>query len=187
MIEYPLVVILTHRKGCALALLRHKDDTHFLTHRSPEKTAENLLEAYLGILSMASYCASQIKTLAVGTGPGSFTGLRLGCAFANGIALGQGCALLSIQTEFAPFFLKDYPFENQDDLEEFKRQLGPHDPKDDSSGAVTFFDVQEAIQKIKNNQFQKVTILEPQYGREPGPVIKLRGIQNAGRSSTTKT
>ena len=176
MIEYPLIIILTHRRGAALGLLKDEDD--LIVIRVLGKTAENLLDAYLSILKLAKLNSVDIKTLAVGTGPGSFTGLRLGCAFGNGIKLGQNCQLISLKTELVPYFLNETFFANEEDLQEFKNQLGEYNPEDESSGFVTFFDLLDAIEKLKSNAFEMVAELEPHYGREPGPVIKLKGMQN---------
>jgi tRNA A37 threonylcarbamoyladenosine modification protein TsaB len=203
---FPLVIILTHRKGAALALLNTLDDENFLVERTEGKTAENLLRSYENLLKKSSYKSIEIQSLAVGVGPGSFTGLRLGCAFANGIKIGQNCHLIPIKTEFASHYLQDNYFkiyspelkplkennstsythrsenlENQNHMsieahrENFIEQLGDYDPSDESSGLVTTYDILNAIEKLKN-QFTTVAVLEPNYGREPGPVLKLRGI-----------
>lgn len=189
---YPLVIILTHRRGAALALLKKEDDQNPIFIRILGKTAENLLDSYNSILKVAKLNTRDIQTLAVGVGPGSFTGLRLGCAFANGIKLGQNCHLIPIKTELASYFLNlpenffsnnptqqdlNLVKESENDLMEFRNQLGDYNPDDESSGFVTFFDLLDAIEKLKMNA-SEVNVLEPNYGKEPGPVLKLKETMN---------
>lgn len=50
------------------------------------------------ILRQAGIELKDLRGIAVGTGPGSFTGLRVGVAYAKGIVLGLGCALVGIPT-----------------------------------------------------------------------------------------
>ncbi|HXW84287.1 MAG TPA: tRNA (adenosine(37)-N6)-threonylcarbamoyltransferase complex dimerization subunit type 1 TsaB [Candidatus Binataceae bacterium] len=54
----------------------------------PNTVAELLREAHLGLRDLGA--------VAVGIGPGSFTGLRVGLSYAKGVALATGCALAGI-------------------------------------------------------------------------------------------
>ena len=49
-----------------------------------------------GLLHRAGLSAAQLKGIAIGIGPGSFTGLRVGLSYAKGLKLAIGCALLGI-------------------------------------------------------------------------------------------
>jgi tRNA threonylcarbamoyladenosine biosynthesis protein TsaB len=55
-----------------------------------------LPEAVAGLLGVAGLAASRLKAIAIGIGPGSFTGLRVGLSYAKGLKLATGCALLGI-------------------------------------------------------------------------------------------
>ena len=48
------------------------------------------------ILGAAGLTLGEVGAIAVGTGPGSFTGLRIGLSYAKGIAMASGCALVGI-------------------------------------------------------------------------------------------
>ena len=48
------------------------------------------------ILGAAGLTLGEVGAIAVGIGPGSFTGLRIGLSYAKGIAMASGCALVGI-------------------------------------------------------------------------------------------
>jgi tRNA threonylcarbamoyladenosine biosynthesis protein TsaB len=48
------------------------------------------------LLRAAGLSIPDIGAIAVGTGPGSFTGLRIGISYAKGIAMASGCALVGV-------------------------------------------------------------------------------------------
>jgi tRNA threonylcarbamoyladenosine biosynthesis protein TsaB len=55
-----------------------------------------LPEAVAGLLGVAGLATGELKAIAIGIGPGSFTGLRVGLSYAKGLKLAIGCALLGI-------------------------------------------------------------------------------------------
>jgi tRNA threonylcarbamoyladenosine biosynthesis protein TsaB len=48
------------------------------------------------LLRAANVSIRDVGAIAVGTGPGSFTGLRIGLSYAKGIAMASGCAMLGV-------------------------------------------------------------------------------------------
>lgn len=58
----------------------------------------DLAPAVLQALARAGLQVSDLQALAVATGPGSFTGLRVGLALAKGLALGHHLALVGVPT-----------------------------------------------------------------------------------------
>ena len=65
-------------------------------HRQPSSHAELILPLIDRLLAEASWPRASLDRIVVGIGPGSFTGLRVGLALAQGIALGLDCPLIGI-------------------------------------------------------------------------------------------
>jgi tRNA threonylcarbamoyladenosine biosynthesis protein TsaB len=66
------------------------------THVRPKQSAEQLLPMIAELLAEAGWSRSQIDRIGVSVGPGSFTGLRVGIACAQGLAMGLGLPLLGV-------------------------------------------------------------------------------------------
>lgn len=165
-----------------------KDKKHFFTNegifeflnfktllfsRALGKTAENLFAIYKHSLQKSSLHSYDMKTLVVGVGPGSFTGLRLGCAFVNGMKIASPeMRLFPVSTYLTPELL-NICRENSCE-EDCKKQLGDYQLDDESTGYITFYDLITCLLKVEEEKRQFVDSLAPEYGREPGPVLKLR-------------
>jgi tRNA threonylcarbamoyladenosine biosynthesis protein TsaB len=67
-----------------------------VAYEGPEGHAERLLPAVEQLLAATGVSRSQIDRLAVGVGPGSFTGIRVGVALAQGISLGLGRPVVGV-------------------------------------------------------------------------------------------
>jgi tRNA threonylcarbamoyladenosine biosynthesis protein TsaB len=83
------------RRG-SVALVEHGKIIAAREHSTPNAHGEHLLELVNQACADAGWRPSQIERLAVGIGPGSFTGLRVGIAFAQGIAIGLGLSLCGV-------------------------------------------------------------------------------------------
>jgi tRNA threonylcarbamoyladenosine biosynthesis protein TsaB len=66
------------------------------THEEPNAHAERVLGLVERALSEAKLTRRDLERIAVGVGPGSFTGLRVGIALAEGIALGLERPLVGV-------------------------------------------------------------------------------------------
>lgn len=68
------------------------------TWRAQRRHADELFPTIERLLGLARSGVADVSAVAVATGPGSFTGLRVAIAAAQGIARGAGAALVGIST-----------------------------------------------------------------------------------------
>jgi tRNA threonylcarbamoyladenosine biosynthesis protein TsaB len=66
------------------------------THLRPKQSAEQLLPMIAELLAEAGWSRTALDRIGVSVGPGSFTGLRVGIACAQGLALGLGVPLVGV-------------------------------------------------------------------------------------------
>ena len=78
--------------------LYHKDQVHATSIHVGQKHAEYTINTLREFLDDHELSVAQIKGIAYGKGPGSFTGLRIGCAIAQGIAFANDIPLVGINT-----------------------------------------------------------------------------------------
>src|SRR5438270_7293238 len=94
----PLLAIETAGSACSAAVMRDG-----MTLASERRTmrhghAEALLPMIERVVTAAGLRPSQLATIAVATGPGGFTGIRVGLAAAQGIALAAGARLVGVSS-----------------------------------------------------------------------------------------
>lgn len=95
-----MIVLGIHTAGpaCDLALIRDHQalaQTKVLMNRGQDAQLPGLLQ---DLLKEAEMPVQAIDRLAVVTGPGSFTGIRVGVAFARGLSLATGAPCLGVTT-----------------------------------------------------------------------------------------
>jgi hypothetical protein len=136
-------------------------------------TAENLADLYRSALASSGRSEASVSALGVVTGPGSFTGLRLGCAFANGLALGRQRECWSVSGVLpaqVPSLLQSIKYELHSG---FAGEVSG-DLDDPFAALASFADLFVHLDNWARSEAQCVDVLEPVYGREPTPVLKLR-------------
>lgn len=86
----------TSTSQAAVALVEHGRLVLTRAHTRPKQSAEQLLPLIAALLDEAGWQRASIDRLGVSLGPGSFTGLRVGIACAQGLALGLGVPLVGV-------------------------------------------------------------------------------------------
>ena len=90
-----IVALETSSRPPSIAV-RSAERTLALTLEEGRRHASDLLGALESLLSTLGEDASTIQTVIVGTGPGSYTGLRVGIATALGLSRGSGAQLRAL-------------------------------------------------------------------------------------------
>src|SRR5258708_8581276 len=78
---------------CSVALWRDAEIAA-LERLAPNRHSELALPMLEGLLKTSGLSAAQLDAVAFGAGPGSFTGLRIACALAHGLALARGLPVI---------------------------------------------------------------------------------------------
>lgn len=136
-------------------------------------TAEHLSHLYTRSLDQIGITEQQISAVGVLVGPGSFTGLRLGTAFANGLNFGRSRKLWAIESHPESNLVDELKAEHKQVLPEFWGQSST-DQHDPYAVPLAFADLYLSLMQWTQGRARVVERLEPRYGRDPTPVIKLR-------------
>jgi tRNA threonylcarbamoyladenosine biosynthesis protein TsaB len=92
-----LAAIETSTDWCSVALWAG-GEIAALEQRAPNRHAELALPMLERLLAQAGREAGALDAVAFGAGPGSFTGLRIACAIAQGLAFARGLPVLGVST-----------------------------------------------------------------------------------------
>lgn len=94
----PLLAIETSEKLCGVSLLLNEIEYYSAKIFLPHSHSEKLFELIEILRDSSSIKLNEIKSVAVSSGPGSFTGLRIGMAAAKGIAAGLNIPIIPVPT-----------------------------------------------------------------------------------------
>ena len=92
-----ILAIETSSDACSLSLSFNDDDFHF--HEIlPKQHTERLLIEIKALLENANAQLHDLNAIAVGCGPGSFTGIRLACSIAQGLAFSNDLRTIQVSS-----------------------------------------------------------------------------------------
>jgi tRNA threonylcarbamoyladenosine biosynthesis protein TsaB len=92
-----LLALDTSTEYCSVALLLGDELTHLETH-AVQRHSELILPMIEDLLHAAGLELARLDGIAFGAGPGSFTGLRIACGVAQGLAFGAGLPVVPVGT-----------------------------------------------------------------------------------------
>ncbi|MGH2464691.1 MAG: tRNA (adenosine(37)-N6)-threonylcarbamoyltransferase complex dimerization subunit type 1 TsaB [Candidatus Limnocylindrales bacterium] len=105
----PLLAIDTATSQAVVAVERPGAQPAVVSWPAGQRHGEELLEAIEGLLGAAGIEPGELGGIVVGTGPGAFTGLRVGLATAKGLAHALGLPIVGIATGTALLASADGP------------------------------------------------------------------------------
>ena len=83
---------------CAAALRWGDDQVAHVTEDMAKGQAERLMPLLQALLDQEGYSWADLDAVAVGIGPGNFTGIRIGVSAARGLALGLGIPAIGVSS-----------------------------------------------------------------------------------------
>lgn len=92
-----ILAIETATSSCAVAL-RINQEIITLSEVGSNIHSQVLLSMVQTLLAQANISVSELDAIAVGQGPGSFTGLRIGVGVGQGLAFGADCPMLGVSS-----------------------------------------------------------------------------------------
>ncbi len=98
MVEFITLAVDTSTRAGQIALLHDRNPASVLSLEEGSAHGRELAPAIAALLAGDKVRPGDVSLVAVGLGPGSYTGLRVGAATALGFALGTGCPLSGVSS-----------------------------------------------------------------------------------------
>jgi tRNA threonylcarbamoyladenosine biosynthesis protein TsaB len=94
----PILAIETSGARCAAAVRIDEKTTFEIDATAPRRCAEKIATVVERALELAEAGFEDLGAVAVSSGPGSFTGLRIGMSFAKGVAFAKNLPIVPVPT-----------------------------------------------------------------------------------------
>ena len=102
---FPILAIETSSELCSVALIFNEKKFSEINFLDKHVHSESLMIFIDKLLEISKLKISEIKSIAVSSGPGSFTGIRIGYSAAKGIAFGLNLPIIPVPT-FSAFAME---------------------------------------------------------------------------------
>jgi len=96
--EKPILAIETSNEICGAAILFNEEKFAETNLKIKHIHSEKILEVVESVLKITNIKLNDCKAIAVSSGPGSFTGLRIGMSTAKGLAFGANLPIIPVPT-----------------------------------------------------------------------------------------
>jgi len=93
-----IIAVETSTEICGIAYIENGNCVYLVEDRIPRQHAEKLPLFYNELIEKTRLNLSEIDTIAVSIGPGSFTGLRIGLSYSKGLAYSQNKPIVPVPT-----------------------------------------------------------------------------------------
>ncbi len=93
-----ILAVETSTEKASVCLLRDGEEMSYFSEDGTRAHNKQLFVMIEGSLRQAGISAGDVDIFAVGTGPGSFTGLRVGVSAVKGLAMGAGRKIIPIRS-----------------------------------------------------------------------------------------
>ncbi len=94
----PILAVETSSDLCSVALMLSDDEYISFDIKQKNIHSEKLVPMIQSVLETASLRINDLSYMALSTGPGSFTGLRIGMSAVKGLAFGSGIGICPVPT-----------------------------------------------------------------------------------------
>ena len=94
----PILAIETSEKNCGVCLYFNPEKYFDFSFRLKNAHSEKIFELIDKLFQTADYSLQEIASIAVSSGPGSFTGLRIGMSASKGLAFGSSLPIIPVPT-----------------------------------------------------------------------------------------
>lgn len=94
----PILAIETSEKNCGVCLYFNSEKYFEYSFRMKNAHSEKIFELIEKIFSSSGISINETGCIAVSSGPGSFTGLRIGMSAAKGLAFGSSLPIIPVPT-----------------------------------------------------------------------------------------
>jgi tRNA threonylcarbamoyladenosine biosynthesis protein TsaB len=96
--DKPILAIETSEKNCGVCLFFNSEKYYEFSFHLKNAHSEKIFDLIEKVFQTAGFSIRETGAVAVSSGPGSFTGLRIGMSTAKGLAFGSSLPIIPVPT-----------------------------------------------------------------------------------------